>query len=256
LDALSDGAERLFWRLTTVADDWGRFDADPRVLLANCFPLRVHRLPVRRIESWRDELVTAEILHLYTVNDRIYGVFIHWFDHQRQRSTRPKYPAPEDGTPYSAAIRGDSPQSAATRGLGYGAVGMESREGGMGDGAAQPPARPQLAADDLVALWNEIMAKPKVSKLGHSERLRYVIARLRENADPAWWRAVIERIARSSFLTGGGPRGWRADFDWLVQNDWNAVKVAEGKYDDATVGDRANQMLHELRNGATVEKTG
>ena len=51
LDALSDGAERMFWRLTTIADDYGRFDADPRVLLAKCFPLRVGRISIKTIEK-------------------------------------------------------------------------------------------------------------------------------------------------------------------------------------------------------------
>lgn len=31
LDKLSFGAECMFWRLTTVADDYGRFEADARI---------------------------------------------------------------------------------------------------------------------------------------------------------------------------------------------------------------------------------
>ena len=32
-------------------------------------------------------------------------------------------------------------------------------------------------------------------------------------------------------------KGWRADFDWLVKNDTNAVRVLEGRYDATRTGD-------------------
>ncbi|WNX85765.1 hypothetical protein RWV98_05720 [Agathobaculum sp. NTUH-O15-33] len=35
----------------------------------------------------------------------------------------------------------------------------------------------------------------------------------------------------SNLCTGGGSRGWKADFDWLTKED-NLVKVLEGKYTD------------------------
>ena len=44
LAKLSHGAERLFWRLTIIADDAGRFDAHPTVVKARCFPLLVDTL--------------------------------------------------------------------------------------------------------------------------------------------------------------------------------------------------------------------
>ena len=37
------------------------------------------------------------------------------------------------------------------------------------------------------------------------------------------------RAQASSFCTGRNDRGWRADFDWLM-NENNLVKVLEGKY--------------------------
>src|SRR5437899_2293748 len=59
LNQLSDAGERIFWRLVTVADDHGRFDADPVVLLAKCFPLRAGSWKPSRIEKLRDELVAV-----------------------------------------------------------------------------------------------------------------------------------------------------------------------------------------------------
>src|SRR3990167_5365678 len=94
LDALSDGAERMFWRLTTIADDYGRFDADPRVLLAKCFPLRVGRISIKTIEKYVREMVKSSLISLYEVAGRIYGYFLTWEKHQRLRAKTSKYPEP------------------------------------------------------------------------------------------------------------------------------------------------------------------
>ena len=94
LDALSDGAERMFWRLTTVADDFGRFDADPRVLLANCFPLRVTRLSLAQITKWWIELIDADIAKPYKHHDKYYGYFVTWEKHQARRARHSKFPDP------------------------------------------------------------------------------------------------------------------------------------------------------------------
>ena len=55
LDQLSHGAERLFWRLTIVADDYGRFDASHQVIKARCFPLKVDLLKTKEISEWLEE---------------------------------------------------------------------------------------------------------------------------------------------------------------------------------------------------------
>ena len=42
---------------------------------------------------------------------------------------------------------------------------------------------------------------------------------------------AFDLAQRSNLCTGGGSRGWKADFDWLTKED-NLVKVLEGKYND------------------------
>ncbi|MBF0260264.1 MAG: hypothetical protein HQL97_00330 [Magnetococcales bacterium] len=129
LNALSAEAERLFWRLTTAADDYGRFDADPRVLLGECFPYKIEIFKSAQVEKWRDELTVAgdpdeePLVRLYSLKGRIYGCFVKWTDYQRDRSKeknppKPKFPAPEDGVPVdvvTAALIGNAPQPAAEK---------------------------------------------------------------------------------------------------------------------------------------------
>lgn len=95
LDAVSADEERMFFRLTLVADDFGRFQADPRILLAGCFPLKVGVLHPADVEKWRDGLVAVGLIQLYGVGDRLYGYFPSWFKHQqRMRSRVSKFPEP------------------------------------------------------------------------------------------------------------------------------------------------------------------
>ena len=42
---------------------------------------------------------------------------------------------------------------------------------------------------------------------------------------------LFDSVAASVFLCGGGERGWKADFDWLIDPS-NMQKVLEGKYDN------------------------
>ena len=53
---------------------------------------------------------------------------------------------------------------------------------------------------------------------------------------------AFEKVAASIFLCGGGDRGWKADFDWLI-SPTNMQKVLEGKYDNDQCNIPATQIL-------------
>lgn len=98
LDALSDGSERLFWRLITVADDFGRFEADPILIKSACFPRKVDGLKTKNIKKWIDELSHNQLILIYKAeNEELYGQFNKWEDHQgRKRARHSKHPSPFD----------------------------------------------------------------------------------------------------------------------------------------------------------------
>jgi len=108
LDQLSDGAERLFWRLTLVADDWGRFDPTPEVILSKAFPLKIKVLSVKKIIAWVEELIKVGLIEFYVSENRLIASFITWKKYQRIRN-KSKFPDP----PQIAANGGNSPQLAA-----------------------------------------------------------------------------------------------------------------------------------------------
>jgi uncharacterized phage protein (TIGR02220 family) len=90
----------MFWRLTTVADDFGRFEAETPILASQCFPLKNGQLKLSTVARWFDEL-TCELVTPYVVNGKHYGFFNTWDKHQRLRAKHSKYPEPS-----SADIRG------------------------------------------------------------------------------------------------------------------------------------------------------
>ncbi|MCS6287727.1 MAG: conserved phage C-terminal domain-containing protein [Nitrospira sp.] len=96
LNEVSDFAERLFWRLITTADDYGRFLACGSIVKAACFPL-MDSIRVEKIDKALAELVDKCLIRLYFAGDRRYGLFLKWVEHQgAPRSKFSKYPDPAD----------------------------------------------------------------------------------------------------------------------------------------------------------------
>jgi len=107
-----------------------------------------------------------------------------------------------------------------------------------GAGYNGPPAPEALAE-----IWDEERRSlPEVRGLTPERvaRCRERIANARkgpgENANDcaqflADFREAVRRAAATPFLCGAGPAGWRANFDWIVANDTNYLKVLEGRYD-------------------------
>lgn len=95
---------------------------------------------------------------------------------------------------------------------------------------------------ELVELWNERAHRvmPRVRDLT-AKRKRQAAARLREHPEREWWEDVIAAANASPHCRGeskpapGASKPWRCNFDFLIENDTNAVKVLEGVYGDDRV---------------------
>lgn len=89
-----------------------------------------------------------------------------------------------------------------------------------------------LSVYDVVDAWNDLAADrglPKVSKVTEARR-RQVQARIKEYPDAADWSKALSAIDKSKFLCGDNDRGWRANFDFLLQPS-TFIKLLEGTYD-------------------------
>lgn len=89
------GAEAFFWRLTTVADDFGRFVAEANILLSTCFPCRPRSVKEVHVGKWMQMLAQANIVKFYEKDGRTYGYFPSWEKHQgKPRARQSKCPDP------------------------------------------------------------------------------------------------------------------------------------------------------------------
>ena len=74
LAAISAFAERLYWRLVVMADDWGWGPCDPAMLLPRAFPRLIGKIVIGDIERGIDELLAGDdpLAELWVLNGKPY----------------------------------------------------------------------------------------------------------------------------------------------------------------------------------------
>lgn len=76
--------------------------------------------------------------------------------------------------------------------------------------------------------WNKFL-EPKVSSLTKDRKIKLRV-RLNEKGFIDNYDKLLVIIKDTPFLRGDNEKGWSADFDWIIKNDTNYVKILEGKY--------------------------
>ena len=89
----------------------------------------------------------------------------------------------------------------------------------------------------LQDLWNLVCGKLSKVLESTDSREKKEIIRLTERPLEEWKR-VFSKMAKSDFCTGKNDRGWKADYNWIMENPENSIKVLEGKYDTLTLLDQ------------------
>jgi predicted phage replisome organizer len=94
---------------------------------------------------------------------------------------------------------------------------------------------PPVPYEEIKELYNSTCKSLSKVRSVSSTRKRHLKARWQQldfNIDT--FQEAFEKVEASDFCTGKNDRGWKADFDWLIKNDNNIVKVLEGAYDNRT----------------------
>jgi uncharacterized protein YdaU (DUF1376 family) len=86
-------------------------------------------------------------------------------------------------------------------------------------------------------------------------------ARLKDCGGLDGWKAALEKLESSRFCLGVNDKGWKADFDFLLQES-SFVKLMEGKYDDRkptnkggrtsakqSIAEQGLELLDDIRAG-------
>jgi len=90
---------------------------------------------------------------------------------------------------------------------------------------------PPTPCEDMLKIFiKEALSLSKPERLT-AKRKKLMKARWKSIKDLDNWTAICKRIQNSQFLTGHSPQGWRASFDWIL-NETNFTKIIEGNYDN------------------------
>ena len=102
---------------------------------------------------------------------------------------------------------------------------------------------------DFVEKWNKSLY-PKIKMLTEQRKIK-LRARLNEKDFVDNFNKILKLVKETPFLQGDNDNGWQADFDWIIKNDTNYIKVLEGKYKK---GNKNTSQLLTIANFASEEK--
>lgn len=93
VDKLSPPAEVTYRRLMSVVDDFGRYSANPKLIRAATYPLRLDRVSDRDIGQHIAECEQAGLIRTYEAQGKPHLEIIDF--RQRTRATASKWPSPD-----------------------------------------------------------------------------------------------------------------------------------------------------------------
>ncbi|QZY55957.1 phage replisome organizer N-terminal domain-containing protein [Crassaminicella profunda] len=119
---------------------------------------------------------------------------------------------------------------------------------------------PPVPYEKIKKLFNEnCIHLAKVRSLSQN-RKKHLQARWKQfDYNLETFKEIFKKVNESEFCNGSNNRKWKVDFDWLIKNDENMVKVLEGKYDskpgwrDENAKDQNNHEQNDPYAGIGIE---
>lgn len=109
LAAVSDFAERVYWRLLAKSDSWGRLPGSPAKIRARCLPL-LGGVTDEHIAGALGELHTVGRIDWYEIDGEFFVQLVDFDAHQPKsliaRRGEPSFPAPPDARPRTTTPAG------------------------------------------------------------------------------------------------------------------------------------------------------
>jgi hypothetical protein len=247
--------------LLNYADDEGYFRANPKLVKAECCPLREDSVSVH---DSLNQLAQVGYVRLFTGTDgKRYGHIRNFLSHQHiSRPSASKISPLDDGSECSMNAHGGLSEGSLPEGKGreQGTGNGREEEGSRSDAGASVPSQsddvsvvdlsqrqnPSDIAKQMVQIWHEECGDvlPRVDKL-NQKRIKSASARFHDELERDFekWRAVCQQVRGSPFLRGEeGRDSWRgASFDWCLTPTY-LPKIMEGHYDPKPAGNAEQQQ--------------
>jgi hypothetical protein len=231
IDNLSPLAETLFYRLLVTVDDFGRFDARPAMIKAQCFPIK-ESVSINKCKDLLEELSKAGLILLYQVQDKPYIQMCKWDNIPRAKES--KYPTSADSC---IQVHTDVPLTE-----------TETETKTKTETYICPPSGglPNCDHEKVIDLYHKHLPTLRRVEVWNETRKGYLRQRWREVSDElsktktveasdilGWFAEFFDHIGTSKFLTGKvnskDGRAFLADLEWILKPS-NFAKIVEGKY--------------------------
>ena len=251
IDMLSPSGEVFYRRLMSVVDDYGRFSANPKLVRAACYPLKLDKVFDQHIAEWLEECAKADLVLCYQAGGKQY-LEVQDF-RQQARSKQSKFPDPLSDANNCLADAKQMQESAHLDGD----VGVDGDEDGnsstdvevaIGDAESPSGVRlPNCPHQELIDLYAKHLPELPYPRIWEGERQSSMRARWRwvltakqkdgsqyatdEASAVAWFDRFFSYAAKSDFLTGRNGKWGGCDLGWLVKAE-NFAKVVQGNYEN------------------------
>jgi len=235
VDRLGSHEEVFYRRLYSIADDHGRYYANPKLIRAAAYPFKLDRVSDSDIGKWLTSCVETGLVRVYPASDgKRYLQIVKFGQQVRAKS---KFPDPLPTPDINCE------QLLANAHLGGGVVGggdggvLVTPEGVTRPNSSDPPppSASNCPAQRIVDLYHAKLPElPRCEKLTPTRR-GYLQQRWREDLETLDdWSAFFADVRKSDFLMGKRPGRdgrppFRADLEWLTKPA-NYAKFIEGKY--------------------------
>jgi len=219
LACLSKQAFGLFPYIFQETDDYGCFLADADYIKGQRFSL-IKWVSSKMIEKALLEYNSIGMLFFWNVGLNRYGYFVG-FEGKSGKflSKRRKRETPEPNPENLAKFLEDN-----------------NRFQTLPKTSKNFPKVNESKVNEIKEKYNLICKSlPKVEILSQTRKDKIAI-RLKEHPDIEWWEKVFEKADKVHLKYPKTGKEWSPSFDWLIENDNNAVKVIEGNYDKPKSG--------------------
>ena len=265
VNELCDQAALLYTWLLPRVDDEGRMEGDPETVRAIVFPMRkisaeeidTHLRKMSEIklilyyeEKSEDGRKYIEILNFnefqtfhgvrrYPSKIPTFSSELHnWLSSSLEHQTAPNFTnlhptAPDPGTFGEYKLKEDKINKEKVNKDKINKTKEEKEEEKEEKFLSAEPIPTKQLKQEIINFWNEVKTEdlPRVIRLSTKRSYKFS-KRLKENPDLATWKKTIRRICASDFCNGNNDRGWKASFDFLINNEEGILKVLEGRYDN------------------------
>lgn len=241
LSAASAEAALLAIGLLNHCDDEGYFNANPKLVESDVFPLRT--LSRKTTELLRELSDIGYIKVFSGADSKTYAKITNFEKHQVINKKTPSKiknlcELPQDYRSPTVALP-----------TGMERKGMEMEGNGYicpPDGEPEPSNIPTCEHKAIIELYHQHLPTLRKVEVWNTARQGYLKQRWREVAQElasekeidqkdvlSWWADFFQHIGRSKFLTGRvnskDGRAFTADLEWILKPS-NFAKIVEGKY--------------------------